>query len=373
MENLMKISTDLTRQCQFTKDILASMRDMVRVIDKNEKIIFINEPMEKMFGNIIGTRCYEVLGRSRKCEICISDTTIKKGITMEKEEIIGDKIYSVISSPIRDENGEIYCAVEVFRDVTEKRKLEKTIVEQNLKMKKDLNFAKYIQERILPMDGMYGDAIKIESKYIPCEMLGGDIYDIVEIDENNIGLYMADVSGHGVTASMMTMFIKQALKNLGSRAISPKFTLDYLNKMYNDLNLDDYHYITIIYGVLNKQTREITLVNGGYNSMPLVLRSNKVEEIYLPGLPISTLNYDMKYTYKSIKLVPRDRLLFYTDGVKEAKNDARELYGNRILDVCQNGLNKCSKKIIENIMDDVNLFSNNNIDDDVAIMVVEIL
>lgn len=367
------LTQKLERQRRFTEDILAGMIDLVRVVDKNNRIIFINEPMKDLLGDVRGEICYRALGKRCKCETCITETTIRNGKVVNKEEIVGNKIFSVVSSPIRDENGEIYCAVEVFRDVTEKKEMEKTILEQNLKMKKDLDFAKKIQQRIIPQDGIYNDMIKIYSKYIPSEMLGGDVFDIIDIDEENIGIYMADVSGHGVTASMITMFIRQTLKNLKKDALDPVYTLNYLNSRYKELNLDDNYYITILYSVFNKTTSTIKIVNGGHNCMPIIFRQDKADEIFLSGLPICTLFDDVEYSEYSIELSSRDRVLFYTDGISEAKNSQKEIYSDRIMGICLDNLSTRSDRLIESIIDDVVDFSNNNLDDDVAIMMMEVL
>lgn len=365
------LTKKLERQKRFTEDILAGMIDLVRVVDKNNRIIFINDPMKNLLGDVRGEMCYRALGKCRKCETCITETTINHGNIINKEEIVGNKIFSVVSSPIRDENGEIYCAVEVFRDVTEKKAMEKTILEKNLKMKSDLDFAKKIQQRIIPEDGIYNDMIKIYSEYIPSEILGGDVFDIIDIDEDNIGIYIADVAGHGVTASMITMFIRQTLKNLKKDALDPVHTLNYLNCRYKELNLDDNYYLTILYGVFNKTTSTIRLVNGGHNCMPIIIRQYEAQEIFLPGLPICTLFDKVECNECKIELSSGDRVLFYTDGISEARNPEKEIYSERILDICLENLTVSSDKLIDTIIDDVKDFSNNNLDDDVAIMMME--
>lgn len=367
------LTKKLERQRRFTEDILAGMIDLVRVVDKNSRIVFINKPMEDLLGDIRGQKCYTALGKTCKCKNCISQTTMYSGKAVKKEEIIDGRIFSVVSSPIRDENGEIYCVVEVFRDVTEKRKMERIILEKNLKMKKDLNFAKYIQRRIIPQDGIYNDMIKIYSKYIPSEMLGGDVFDIINIDDENIGIYMADVAGHGVTASMMTMFIKQTLKSLKKDAIDPVYTLNYLNSRYKELNLEDDYYITILYGVFNRPTSTMKIINGGHNCMPIIFKRDEAREVFLPGLPICTLFDNSQYKDHDIHLNSNDRILFYTDGISEAKNHQKEIYSDRILDICLENLYSSSDKLIQNLIDDVIDFSNNNLDDDVAVMMMEIL
>lgn len=367
------LTKKLERQIRFTEDILAGMIDLVRVVDKNNRIIFINEPMKDLLGDIKGEICYRALGKPCKCEVCITETTIKHGKVVRKEEIVGDKIFSVVSSPIRDENGEIYCAVEVFRDVTEKKKMEKMILDRNVKMKNDLDFAKKIQQRIIPQDGIYNNMIEIYSKYIPSEILGGDVFDIIDIDEENIGIYMADVAGHGVTASMITMFIRQTLKNMKRDALDPVHTLNYLKCRYKELNLDDNYYFTILYGVFNKITSTIKIVNGGHNCMPIVLKKGDVEEMFLPGLPICSLFGAVEYKECNVNLDTGDRVLFYTDGITEARDTNKEVYADKIFEICKDNVSVRSDKLIVNIIDDVIKFSNNKIDDDIAIMMMEVL
>lgn len=367
------LTKKLERQKRFTEDILAGMIDLVRVVDKNNRIIFLNDPMKNLIGDVRGQACYTSLGKPCRCKNCITETTIKHGKIIKKEEIVKDKIFSVVSSPIRDENGKIYCAVEVFRDVTEKKKMEKIILDQNLKMKKDLDFAKYIQQRIIPQDGTYNDMIRIDSKYIPSEMLGGDVFDIINIDEENIGIYMADVSGHGVTASMMTMFIRQTLKSLKKDALNPGYTLNYLNSRYKELGLDDNYYITILYGVFNKKDCTIKIVNGGHNCMPIIFNDDEAHEIFLPGLPICNLFDDVEYTQHTIHLNKGDRVLFYTDGISEARNNLKEVYSDRILEICFENLHASGGTLVNKIVDDVVDFSNNKFDDDIAIMMMEVI
>jgi len=117
---------------RLTYDILDGMVDWVRVIDNNGIIIYANKPMEDELGkDIVGKRCYSVIGKGCACTRCITETTIATGVVAEKEEIIGDRVFSVKSSPVRDLNDNIYAAVEVFRDVTKERKLEKEVLKKN--------------------------------------------------------------------------------------------------------------------------------------------------------------------------------------------------------------------------------------------------
>ncbi|WP_425448630.1 SpoIIE family protein phosphatase [Dethiothermospora halolimnae] len=350
-------------------DILDGMVDWVRVIDNSGVVIYANQPMKEALGNdIIGRRCYRVLGKCKACDRCITQTTISTGIISEKEEHIGDRIFAVKSSPVKDLEGNNYAAVEVFRDVTKERKLEKELKKKNKKMNKDLSFARTLQKRVLPKKGVY-DNIEVDYMYKPCEMLSGDIFDIFHIDDNHIGFYIADVVGHGVTASMMTMFVKQTMKVIKKDTLSPSETLEKLHKEFLDLKLEYDKYFTIFYGVLDKRDNTLKYVNGGHNSIPILFNKNKVELLETRGYPISYLFDSVSYDEKIAKLNKNDKLLFYTDGIIECRNRDNEQFGiERLLDIVK----KDDGDIIDNIKSYVDEFIYGEHDDDLAIFTIEV-
>ncbi|MTI46444.1 SpoIIE family protein phosphatase [Sporosalibacterium faouarense] len=351
-------------------DILDGMVDWVRVIDTNNIIIYANKPMKDELGeDIVGSVCYTALGKCCSCKRCITNTTITTGFPSEKEESVGDKIYSVKSSPVKDKDGNIYAAVEVFRDVTRERILEREIKKKNKKMSKDLNFAKTLQEKILPSKGQY-DNVNIDYIYRPSEMLSGDIFDIFHIDKNHIGIYISDVVGHGVTSSMMTMFIRQTMKAIKDEIFEPGKALSELHKRFLSLNLDDDRYFTIFYGVLDKRDNIFKYANGGHNSIPILFNKDRFRLLEATGFPISYLFENIEYEEKLIKLKQRDKVVFYTDGIIEAKNNLREQFGlDRLVNIVKNS----KDKLINNIEREIYDFKCDEQEDDFAILTMEIL
>ena len=351
-------------------DILDGMVDWVRVIDKKNTIIYANKPMQEALGKkMIGKICYSSLGKNCCCERCITETTICTGDPSEKEEIIGDRIFSVKSSPVKDEKGDIYAAVEVFREVTKERKLEKELRSKNNKMSEDLDFAKALQNKILPTKGQYDD-YDIDYIYRPSEMLSGDIFDVFFIDDNHLGIYISDVVGHGVTASMMTMFIRQTMRTIKDDTLSPSNALSKLHKNFLDLKLDDDKYFTIFYGVLNKRDNIFKFVNGGHNSIPILFKNDKYELLRLTGYPISYLFDKVQYEEQAIKLSKGDKIVFYTDGIIEAKNKTKEEFGlDRLVDTI-----KSSKgDLIQDIEEAIVNFEYLEHEDDFAVLTMEVL
>ncbi|EOC99234.1 SpoIIE family protein phosphatase [Caldisalinibacter kiritimatiensis] len=357
---------------RLTYDILDGMVDWVRVIDENGMIIYANKTMEKCLGKkIVGEKCYEVLGKNRPCKTCITKKTIKAGVGQKKEEYVNGKIFSVKSSPVRDVNGNIYAAVEVFRDVTRERKLEQQLLKKNEKMSKDLEFARALQKKILPTKGRYG-SIEIDYLYRPSEMLSGDMFDVFNIDGEHTGIYISDVVGHGVTASMMTMFVRQTMRSIKSEILSPAEAISELHKRFLDLHLDDDKYFTIFYGVMNRRYNTFTYVNGGHNSVPIVLNNEGLKLLESRGYPVCSLFEKIEYQESTIKLEKGDKVLFYTDGIVEAKNSKEEQFGlDRLLDIIKKeGKNTNLINLIENEIDGFNFGYQ---EDDYAVIKMKVL
>lgn len=370
MLNKMEIESIITNQTRLNFDILDGMVDWVRVIDKKNIIIYANKPMQVALGEeIVGKVCYSSLGKECYCDQCITKITIATGTPSEKEEIIGDKIFSVKSSPVRDDKGEIYAAVEVFRDVTKEKKLEKELRNKNNKMSEDLDFAKVLQNKILPVKGQYDD-YNIDYIYKPSEMLSGDIFDVFFIDDNHLGIYISDVVGHGVTASMMTMFIRQTMRAIKDDILSPDRALSQLHQRFLDLNLDDDKYFTIFYGVLDKRDNTFRFVNGGHNSIPILFRQDKYEQLRVTGYPISYLFDKVKYEEQVIKLLKGDKVIFYTDGIIEAKNKAKEEFGmERLI----NTIKSSKGDLIQDIEKAIINFEYHEQADDFAVLTMEVV
>lgn len=300
--------------------VLEGMADWVRVIDKNGDIIYANKTMKDAFGHdIVGKKCFTSYGETDYCNFCITERTITTGEIVQKEQIVFGKHFSIKSSPVTNSDGEIYAAVEVFRDVSRERKLELELIEKNKKMRIDLGFARKIQEKILPNKGRFYN-LTLDYIYNPSEMLSGDMFDIFPIDSEHVGMYISDVSGHGVAASMTTMFIRQTMRSIRDDILNPACVLTELHRRFKDLNLEVDKYFTIFYAVFNKSTYEFKYANAGHNCIPVKYNDNSIELLKVKGYPIVLLFEEIKYEEKTVKLEKNDKLLLYTDGITEMKN-----------------------------------------------------
>lgn len=319
-EDLNHIDNKIREEGILNYRVLESMADWVRAIDKKGNIIYANKTMKDALGHdMVGKKCFTSYGETDYCNFCITKRTISTGEIVQKEQMISDKHFSIKSSPVTDNEGKIYAAVEVFRDVSRERKLELELIDKNKKMRIDLGFARKIQEKILPNKGRFYN-LTLDYIYNPSEMLSGDMFDIFTIDSDHVGMYISDVSGHGVAASMTTMFIRQTMRSIKSDILNPACVLTELHRRFKNLNLEVDKYFTIFYATFNKSTYEFKYANAGHNCVPVKYNDKSIEFLKVKGYPIVLLFEEIKYEQKVLHLEKKDKLLLYTDGITEMKN-----------------------------------------------------
>lgn len=355
-------------QLKKEKRIIDGMIDWVRAIDKNNTVIYANKKMiSDLGGNIIGSKCYEIFCRSRKCSECVAQRTSEAGEVIKKETLHNGLTYMVISSPLYDDHGEISGSVEVFRDITTEKSLSKALEEKNKKMSDDISFARNMQKRMLPSKGYY-NGINIDYLYEPSEFLSGDFFDIFKINADITSMYMCDVVGHGVSASLLTMFVRQSLRTISKSNVKPDKILKDLHKTFLALNLESDKYFSIFLCIYNNKTGELFYANAGHNSVPILIRSNEIKLLEAKGYPICNIFDTVDYDVSTIKLLEKDKLFLYTDGITEAKNFKSEEFGvERLIEII-----KRENNILKNIKSSLSDF-NKVQKDDYAVLMAEII
>jgi len=313
---LYDINADTLMNNLLLEDIIDAMVDLVRVIDRDNRIILMNKNMKKTMGDEIGSICTGVYNGVRCCEECLCEKTIKEKKTFNKFRTMDGKTYNVVASPILDENGNAIAAVEIYRDVTEEQRLTKEIIMLNDKFKSDIRLARMVQAALIT-DMPQMDNLEFEAIYCPSESLGGDFYDVFFVDKQRAAFYMADVSGHGVMASMLTAYMKEAVRSALIRQQSPARALKNLLKSFRSLGLDESIYITIFLAIVNVETGEVKYCNAGLNTLPLLCSNSEAVEIFSPGMPLSKWEMKDNYEDNMFTLQAGDRMMLYTDGLTE--------------------------------------------------------
>ena len=204
-------------------------------------------------------------------------------------------------------------------------------------LQNELDVARNMQQSILPTAFPKGDDFEIYGSMEPARSVGGDFFDVVQLDHERVGLAIADVSGKGVPAALFMMSSRTLLKGSAIGNPEPADVLREVNDLLTQDN-DAAMFVTVFYAVYDRYTGRFTYANGGHNA-PLLIRANG-ERSLLPltaGLALAIVP-DMEFQQDSIVLNPGDTVILYTDGVNEAMNRDHDEFGNdKLLEIFAGG------------------------------------
>lgn len=249
----------------------------------------------------------------------------------------------------------------LFREALEKQKMEE-----------ELDLAREIQRNLLPQKIPAYNNFDIAAVNVSSKQVGGDYYDIIELDENDCVVAIADVSGKGVPASLL-MANMQAFLQVICRQNVP---LDIATGLINDLiskNTADGKFITFFWGVLNDLDRTFEYVNAGHNP-PLLIRNGKISKLEIGGMILGVMKTAIPYRSEKIKLIKDDVLVMFTDGISEAMNKKGEEFSDESLEKLSLELaGGTSENIMHKIQSEVQKFTNGaNQSDDLTLVVIKV-
>ena len=237
--------------------------------------------------------------------------------------------------------------------------LKKYAAESQARIESDLKYAAEIQSSALPSNFPAfpnRDEFDIYALMDPAKEVGGDFYDFYMLDNDVLAFLVADVSGKGIPASLFMMRSKTILKTYAENGIKVADIFTNANFHLCEGN-DAGMFVTAWMGFLDLKTGELKYANAGHNA-PL-LRRKDGEYVYLKG-PAGFILAGMEgvvYKEQSITLEPGDEIFLYTDGVPEATNIDKELFGDdRLLNCINNHLNEDSQTLCNSIKKDVDAF-----------------
>ena len=207
------------------------------------------------------------------------------------------------------------------------------------RMGTELSIASQIQEGSIPsIFPAYPDRTEFDiyASMTPAKEVGGDFYDFFLIDDDHLGLVMADVSGKGVPAALFMMVTKILISEMAKTGISASEVLTAVNSRICEHNRAEM-FVTVWLGILELSTGTLKATNAGHE-YPAIKRADGKFELFKDkhGFVIGGMD-GIKYKEYEIKLSKGDTIFLYTDGVTEATNAGNELFGN---DRLVNALNK---------------------------------
>lgn len=198
------------------------------------------------------------------------------------------------------------------------------------KIDEELRLAAQLQKEFLPASVPEIDGVSFGVLWRPAGYVSGDIYDVERLDEDHVGLFLADAVGHGVPAALMTMYIKRSLHTKdvdttapqGYRLLEPGEALARLNNDMVEQQAGKVRFATAVYGVFNVRTGVLHIARAGH-PFPMWLKADGTTEMLEPEGGLLGVFPDDDYETVEVSLGQGDRLLLYTDGFEMAFPDEK--------------------------------------------------
>jgi len=257
------------------------------------------------------------------------------------------------------------------------------LTEKQKKLDEDMQAAAGIQQSLLPRNLPKVANLDIAWKFMPSEKIGGDIFNVLRLDEDHLGFYMIDVSGHGVPPALVTFSISQTLQPHMGYTIKkrPGYSPDYevvppgevLKALDAEYPWERFErFLTIIYLVVNIRKGLLKYSNAAHPP-PILLHGDGTFELLEKGGTIIGLDGILPFEEEEKAFSPGDKILLYTDGVLEFTNDQGDIFGEERLHALLKGLHRLP---IGAILDEIVLAIENFVQgakllDDVSLLGIE--
>lgn len=236
-------------------------------------------------------------------------------------------------------------------------------IEKN-KLDLDLELAGNIQRLLLPSTFPASASIEFATYYTAAQKVGGDLYDVFAIDDNRIGVAIADVSGKGISASILMAICQTNLRHISRREDSPAAVLSAINQqMQGSMQRD--MFITIIYAIIDQSKQALTFARAGHE-LPLCYHrasdsSGSVTAIKSQGMAVGMVPptlFDITIKDQTVRFIQDDALILYTDGLTESINVHGEEYSDeRLIESVKTYGSGNAQSILKHLIDSVQRFS----------------
>jgi sigma-B regulation protein RsbU (phosphoserine phosphatase) len=256
------------------------------------------------------------------------------------------------------------------REAAEARARKEALLHQQ-EQEREIAEAKAIQEKLLPRDIPQMPGYEIASVWQAAQLVGGDYFDILPLDEKTFGLCIADVAGKGMPAALLMSNLQAAVRGLASASLAPDLLCTRLNSLIYRNTASD-RFITFFYAQLEGPERRLAYVNAGHNA-PFVVRADGSHERLREGGAVLGVFDSRIYKQGSLQLSAGDRVVLFTDGITEACSPADEEFGEaRLLGVLKEHRALSPGELQSKILAVVAEFSGNHWQDDATLLVLAV-
>lgn len=201
---------------------------------------------------------------------------------------------------------------------------QQAAIRERERLNQELRIARLIQRTLLPRDLPAFPGWQLAAYYQPAWEVGGDFYDFLSFEDGRLGIIIGDVTDKGIPAALVMATTRSMLRSLAQGKDSPGAVLARVNDMlYQDIPAK--MFVTCLYAILEPTSGKLMYANAGHD-LPYMWHNGSVAELRATGMPLGLMPGKL-YEEKETILAPGERVLFYSDGLVEAHNPEREMFG----------------------------------------------
>jgi sigma-B regulation protein RsbU (phosphoserine phosphatase) len=224
----------------------------------------------------------------------------------------------------------------LYREHEEFLQLNQRLQQAYQQIDRELLLARRLQHSLLPQTLPQVPPARFAVHYRPCGQVGGDFYDVFRLDEDHVGFYVADVMGHGVPASLLTMFLKMAVRakeisGQDYRLLSPDQVLKQVNEELIAQEMAENPFITMVYALFDRRNLTLSFARAGHPYPLYIPRRGDLRFWQLHGTLLGV--FATQFAAQTQELRPGDKVLFYTDGLETSRAEEAASGSERLLEL----------------------------------------
>lgn len=221
----------------------------------------------------------------------------------------------------------------------------------------ELKIGRQIQRQMFPTEFPNFDRLDLTAGFLPAKEVGGDFYDVYQITDSRLMIVVADTAGKGIPACLYSLGVRSILRSYAASGFSVSEIVQQTNELFCVDTGDTGVFVTAWVGILDLRSFELEYHCAGHPPVLLKHKNDKVSSLTTKGIALGVVSFD-KVTIKTVQVKPQDTLLLYTDGIIEAQNLDKKLYGqDRLLKFLQSEPFKGSQPVVEGLLRDVQNFA----------------